>query len=83
MYNIYAFLYVGILPGNILVRCKLLPLPSLPLHRMEIVQVDTRCVTACPVLNLVFGHPQSGLVGIEDAEQHGVSGVNAGHWHFS
>ena len=25
----------------------------------------------------------SGLVGIEDAEQHGISGVNAGHWHFS
>ena len=84
MYNIDASVYVMTLPDNIVVHYRLLLPPDQLLHLKEIVRVCTKLGSG--ILSTSSGMSSSSvlcLVGIDDAEEHGVSGMKAGHWHLS
>ena len=70
------------LPGNILGHYKWLqPLNLLP-HRRGIAQEDTVHVVAY-FPSGISSWSLLILVGVDDAEEHGIPGMNAGHLHFS
>ena len=83
-YNIDVNELIVTLPGNILVPYKWLQLLNRLPHLREIAQEGTVHVAA-------YFSTSSGmsswslliLVGIDDAEEHGIPGMNAGHLHLS
>ena len=82
MYSINASMYVMILPDNILMHCRLPQPPSLLLRLMEIALVDT-CSGILSTSSGISSSSVLGLVGIDDAEEHDISGIKAGHWYLS
>ena len=76
MYNIDASVYVVTLPDSILVHYRLLLPPNQLLHPREIVSGGYK--TCSGILSTSSGMSSSSalcLVGINDAEEHGISGM--------
>ena len=59
----------------------MLPLLGRPPRLMEIGGYNC-CNGVSGTKSGISSWSLSTLVGVDDADEHGVSGVNAGHWHF-